>query len=301
MGKIILTGKRVLVTGGKGYLGGFLTNELLNRGAEVFVLSNDVKTAGNDFYADITRFDEVNEAIGIIQPEIVYHLAANLRRDRDFSSFPEVAAVNVTGTLNLLLALQNTACQQFIFTSTSEVYGNHNSPFTEEQLPDPVSPYSVSKLNAEMLIRAFCDLHQMNYTILRVFNFYGRNMPVQFFIPQIIDSLKNNRDFLMTKGEQIRDFLYVDDVVEALMISLGNPNAYNQTFNVCSGKGIKLIELAENIALSLNSGAKIIPGAIPYRENEIWEMIGDHSKIKNLLGFQPETGIIEGLKSIIED
>ena len=300
MGAINIKNKRVLVTGGNGYLGSFLVKALEKENANVFVVSRNAELLYNHFAVDITDFDAINSVVQEIQPDIVFHLAANISRNRDFAIYTDMAKVNVTGTLNVLQALQNLDAH-FIFTSSSEIYGNNKSPFHENQLPKPVSPYSLSKVNAEMLIQTYCLNHNKKFTNLRIFNFYGEHMPEDFFIPQMINSLKREEDFLMTKGEQTRDFLYVDDVVEALLLTATNTNSYNETMNVCSGKGTKLSELATEVNEKMNAKAKIILGAIPYRDNEVWEMIGDNSKIKQKLGFEPQVNLENGIKRVLHN
>ena len=193
---------------------------------------------------DITNFEETNTIIQKIKPDIVYHLAANISRNRDFSIYENMAAVNVQGTLNILKSLEGIDAH-FIFTSSSEIYGNNESPFHENQIPKPVSPYSLSKINAEMLIQTYCNNHQKKFTDLRVFNFYG------------------------------------------------------ETMNVCSGKGTKLSTLASAVNSTMKTKAKIMLGAIPYRDNEVWEMIGDNSKIKNKIGFKPAISIEKGIEIVI--
>ncbi len=300
MGAINIKNKRVLVTGGNGYLGSFLVKALEKENANVFVVSRNSELLYNHFAVDITDFDAIHKVVQEIQPDIVFHLAANISRNRDFAIYTDMAKVNVTGTLNVLQALQNLDAH-FIFTSSSEIYGNNESPFHENQLPKPVSPYSLSKVNAEMLIQTYCLNHNKKFTNLRIFNFYGEHMPEDFFIPQMINSLKREEDFLMTKGEQTRDFLYVDDVVEALLLTATNTNSYNETMNVCSGKGTKLSELATEVNEKMNAKAKIILGAIPYRDNEVWEMIGDNSKIKQKLGFEPQVNLENGIKRVLHN
>ena len=300
MGAINIKNKRVLVTGGNGYLGSFLVKALEKENANVFVVSRNAELLYNHFAVDITDFDAINSVVQEIKPDIVFHLGANISRSRDFAIYNDMAKVNVTGTLNVLQALQNLDAH-FIFTSSSEIYGNNTSPFNENQLPKPVSPYSLSKVNAEMLIQTYCLNHNKKFTNLRIFNFYGERMPEDFFIPQMINSLKREEDFLMTKGEQTRDFLYVDDVVEALLLTAKNTNSYNETMNVCSGKGTKLSELATEVNERMNAKAKIILGAIPYRDNEVWEMIGDNSKIKQKLGFEPQVNLENGIQRVLHN
>jgi UDP-glucose 4-epimerase len=298
MGAINLTDKKILVVGGNGYLGTFLVKALKNITADVFVISRNCETSNTTFKVDITNSDETKEVLQKIKPDIVYHLAANITRNRDFSIYEDMSSVNVQGTLNILQALEGIDAH-FIFTSSSEIYGNNESPFNESQIPKPVSPYSLSKINAEFLVETYCNNHNKKFTNLRVFNFYGENMPEEFFIPQMILSLKKGEDFLMTKGEQVRDFLYVSDVVDALILAAKNTNSYGETMNVCSGKGTKLSQLATAVNTTMNTKAKIMLGAIPYRNNEVWEMIGDNSKIKKITGFEPKINIDKGMEIVI--
>jgi nucleoside-diphosphate-sugar epimerase len=298
MGHIDLKNKRVVVTGGNGYLGSFLVKALKKEGAEVFVMSRNVTPSIHNFEVNLSDFDRVQKVIRIIKPEIVYHLAASISRNRDFSIYESMARVNVSSTLNVLRALDGFDAH-FIFTSSSEIYGNNVSPFQETQIPMPVSPYSLTKVQAEYLIQTYCSNHNKKFTNLRIFNFYGEGMSEDFFISQMIHSLKRGEDFLMTKGEQTRDFLYVSDVVQALLLTAKNTESYQQTMNVCSGKGIKLCDLAMAVNNEMQSKAQIVIGAIPYRDNEVWEMIGDNSKIKEKLGFEPQVNTIDGIKRVI--
>lgn len=298
MGHITLQNKKVLVVGGNGYLGSFLVKALKNESAQVFIISNNCEETDTSFVVDITNLEETSKTIQKIQPDVVYHLAANISRNRDFSIYEKMAAVNVQGTLNVLKSLENIDAH-FIFTSTSEVYGNNTSPFHEEQVPKPVSPYSLTKISAELAIQTYCNQYNKKFTNLRVFNFYGEYMPESFFIPQMINSLKKGEDFNMTKGEQVRDFLYVGDVVDALILSAKNASSYGETMNVCSGEGTQLRQLAEAVNKTMNTEAKIVLGAIPYRDSEVWEMIGDQSKIKKITGFEPKTSIEKGIEIVI--
>jgi UDP-glucose 4-epimerase len=300
MGIIDLKGKKILVVGGNGYLGKFLVKVLRENEADIFVISRNCEQSNSQFSVDITNFDETYKVIQKIKPDIVYHLAANISRNRDFTIYEEMATVNVQGTLNILKSLEGIDAH-FIFTSSSEIYGNNASPFHENQIPKPVSPYSLTKINAEILVQTYSTNQSKKFTNLRVFNFYGESMPEGFFIPQMIQSLKKGEDFLMTKGEQVRDFLYVGDVVKALVLTAKNTSSYGETMNVCSGKGTKLSQLAAAVNTAMKTKAKIVLGAIPYRDNEVWEMIGDNSKIKKITGFEPKISIDKGIEIVINN
>ena len=300
MGRIELQGARILVTGGNGYLGAQLVAALKKEQAEVFVMDKDAVPSGHAYNTDITDRNAVAKTVRAIQPEIIFHLAASLNRERNFDHFDRINEVNHNGTLNLLLALKDIPYRNFIFTSTSEVYGSNQAPFHEEQLPKPASPYSLTKLYAETLINTFSELYNKHFTILRLFNFFGKEMPANFFIPQMIQAFQNEAAFEMTAGEQKRDFLYVDDIIQALLLSAGSEKALNETFNVCSGQAVSLKQLATEIKTTLKSGCEIKFGALPYRENEVWNMVGDNTKIKKALGFKVRYDLNEAIKQIIE-
>lgn len=299
MGRLSLKNKRILVTGGNGYLGAHLVAALQKEGAKVFIMDQKTTGAENEFAVNITSREEVERAIGQIRPEVIYHLAASLNRDRDFANHDKVMQVNYYGTINLLYSLQNVAYENFIFTSTSEVYGGNKAPFTEKQLPDPASPYSLSKFFAETAIRTFSQLHNKPFTILRLFNFFGKNMPESFFIPQLLNSLRNEASFKMTKGAQARDFLYVNDIIQALVLAGINPKARNEVFNVCSGKSTTLRQLVTEFKKRVKGKCKIEFGALPYRENEVWNMVGSNSKIKSKLGFKVKYNTRQAIDELI--
>ena len=297
MGKIDVSGKCILVTGGNGYLGRELIKRLIREKAIVYSIDiqNQAFTEKISYIKlDIRNKTELETTLKEINPEIVYHLAALLDREREFENKSEVYEVNLNASINLLNALKSTSCQKLIFTSTSEVYGGDNciAPFKEIGDFVPASPYSLSKFAAEMAIRSFSNLYKKNYIILRLFNFYSEGMPNKFFLAQLKEKLLEGKDFDMTEGEQLRDFIHINDVVEALILSL-NENINNEVFNICTGTGRSIRDIAIQLKKDLKSNININFGALPYRENEIWEMVGDNTKAKKILGFNPTTELKE--------
>jgi len=286
MDKINFRGKRILVTGGNGFLGSKLVFALKQSEADVYVIDHKVRNDQKSFNIDITDKKKLIEVVQNVKPDIVFHLAASLNRKRDVENYDENIEVNIVGTKNLLEALKSVDYDKLIFTSTSEVYGNNNSPYNEKMLPAPVSPYSVSKYSAETVIRTISELYNKNYIILRLFNFYGEGMSKEFFIPSIVHAMKHEKEFNMTKGDQTRDFLHVDDVIQSLMLAANSPEANNEVFNVCSGKETSLKELVTACKEGIKSSCKVNFGALPYRDKEVWSMVGDNSKIVNKLGFK---------------
>ena len=302
---VSLKDKRVLVTGGCGYVGNLLVSKLHELNAKVFVfditLRSDQVTDVIYYDVSLLNIELLNKLIKIIKPQIIYHLAASLDRSRDYNNIDEILNINLNGTNNLLRSLQEIDYTSFIFTSTSEVYGKQPQiPFRENFALQPTSPYSLSKAAAELSIQTFSNIYNKPYTILRLFNIYGPNLPESFFIPQLMKALNENKNFDMTIGEQKRDFVWINDVMNTLIIVALNTNANNQIFNVCSGVSISLRKLALNIKKIIPSNAIINFGAIPYRENEIWDMVGSNSKIAMNLDISIKTNIIETIKKYIK-
>jgi len=292
----IFNNKKILITGGGGYLGSKLAERIINTNAQIYLCDlnfNNLSLSLSKNYKNnklveinITEKEKIAEFCKIIKPDYIFHFAALLNRERDFSIYPLLYKVNVEGTLNLLEALKDIPYQGLCFSSSSEVYGSKNTPpFNEEQMPYPVSPYSLTKVIAENLIRTYSDIYKKPYTIIRLFNFYGPDMPENFFLSQLINTLKRNEIFKMTKGEQKRDYLYIDNLLDSIIAICKSEKCIGETINVCSGKGIELRELALDVAKILNKEHLLKIGALPYRNNEIWDMVGDNRKLIRLVPY----------------
>jgi nucleoside-diphosphate-sugar epimerase len=304
MDPIIFRNKKVLITGGQGFLGSHLVKALLEQQAKVYVL--DIAAVSNQadvqyYQINLLDYTTLKNCMASIKPDIIYHLAASLNRTRDFTEAHALLNTNLNGTVNLLNVLRDVPYQKLIYVSTSEVYGGNNikSPFKEDGSFIPASPYALSKYCAEVAIQTFSEIYLKNYTILRLFNFYGPGLPNHFFISQLIEKLKTHADFDMTKGEQKRDFLYIKDVISALLLAQSS-KANQSVFNVCSGQGACIKDIALEIKNILNSASHINFGALNYRENEVWNMIGDYRKIKEALGWQPNYSLKDGMRDFFK-
>ena len=299
-----LKGKRIVITGGTGYVGNLLTRKLQEAKAELYVFDiiPPCERIQEVTYHNVNllEYDLLNKLIKQINPQKVFHLAASLNRTRDYNAIDGILDINLRGTNNILRALQDIDYTSFIYTSTSEVYGNQTiTPSKEDMALQPASPYSLSKAAAELSIQTFSKIYNKPYTILRLFNIYGPNLPESFFIPQLISALRKNEDFNMTEGEQKRDFIFIDDIIDALIVAATDKNASNQIFNISSGESTSLRELALYIQKLIPSKASINFGAIPYRENEVWDMVGNNSKIKETISFVNKICLSDGLRKLI--
>jgi UDP-glucose 4-epimerase len=284
--------KTILITGGGGYLGSKLAGALCNISKEIILLDiffNDFSkslAAENSnvslITANIENKESLSKVFDRINPNIIFHFAASLDRKRDVALFDRLLKINVLGTLNLLESLKNVEYDSFYFASTSEVYGiNNPPPYTEDQIPEPASPYSATKLMAEILIKSFSQTIQKPHTILRLFNFFGPGMHGDTFFGQILQSIENSKPFLMTKGEQKRDFLYIDDLIDQIIFIASQPELTNDTYNMCSGTSKSLIEIVQCIQQLTNRVFRY-KTSLKYRQNEIWDMYGSIGRLHEI-------------------
>ncbi len=299
--------ERVLVTGGSGFIGSHLVEALLRRGDEVhtLLLPGDpalnltaVREHVHLDHVDLVDFDTVKQAVTRIRPEVVFHLAAagvtDVRADPAL-----VARVNVEGTLNLLKALGG-SYRVFVNTGTCHEYGNNEPPLREDQDPRPELPYAITKTAVWYFARRFYQTEGWPIVTVRPFTVYGPRQAPHAFIPACIRAARQGRDFEMTSGEQRRDFVYVTDIVEGFIRAASVLPAIGGTFNLCSGQGVPLYQVAEMILAAVGSTATIRRGALPYRDGEIWELVGDPTRAREILGWEPAISLPEGIRKTID-
>lgn len=296
----------ILITGGGGYLGSMLARMLLSYGHPIHLadiafnsLSQDLATANSHVHLEKLDLSDpvATEALCTrLQPFWIFHFAARIERARDASLLPSMLEVNMKGTLNLLTALKDVDYRMFSFSGTSEVYGVRNPlPFTEDMPPEPVSPYSLSKWMAEEVIRSWSAALGKPWLIFRIFNFYGSGMPQSTFIPQLLHALERNEPFRMTPGEQKRDYLHIDDLLWYIRESAFSGKFNKEVVNLCSGEAASMRAIADQLS-ALFTNPPLISKALPYRENEIWEIRGDNSKLRNAFPLHKPMALQDGLK-----
>jgi nucleoside-diphosphate-sugar epimerase len=290
----IFSNTNVLITGGGGYLGSKLAEKIVNYNATISLIDvqfnrlseqlNKTKSNLTLYECDINNSEQLSQICKKISPDIIYHFAALLERSRDFSLYKKLYKVNVEGTYNLLEALSTCNYTKFMFSSSSEVYGTLNkTPFTENQIPLPASPYSLTKLMAEEMIRTYSTIKYKPYTIMRLFNFYADDMPENLFYSQLVNTLRRNEEFKMTAGEQIRDFLTVEQVLDYIIKLTETDKSNFEIVNICSGIGIKLKEFATRLAKELGKENLLKIGSVEYRDNEVWEMVGSNNLLSDII------------------
>lgn len=296
--------KRILVTGGLGFLGSNICTDL-SKNNEIFIIDKRQDSESlKDFenvklvVLDLTDQKTTSGVIKEINPEIVYHLAGFTLTDRNEKFIDESLNSNIVGTINVLKGIAEIEVESFVYPSTSEVYGTLNKPpFEENMLPRPSSPYSASKLACEYYCTLYNDTYGLPATILRLFNLYGPYQVSNRFISSCILSLIKGEEFTMTRGEQTREFNYVKDIVNAFVLaSLKKPNG--EIINIGCGEDHRIIDVAEKILAITGNKGRIAP-TLSYRNNDIKRVFTSNLKARNLLGWKPEYKLEEGLRETI--
>lgn len=304
-----LKNKTVIVTGASGFIGSHLTDRLVSEGARVHALFYDERELWRlrDSHGkailhkiDIMQFGKLNKLVAAIKPDKIFHLAAIVNVSRDKSALNELFLSNIKGTINMLRALRNIRYSCFINTGTCEEYGDNPVPFMENQIPNPVSPYSASKAANTLLCHMLYKTNKLPIVTLRPFLTYGPRQYPTMLIPDIICSALQGKKFKMTKGEQSREVNYIDDIVEGFILASVNEKALGEVINIGCGREMKIKDIVKYILELMGNPIKPGVGAIPYRAGEAMHFYCDNSKAKNILRWKPRISMEKGLKETIK-
>jgi UDP-glucose 4-epimerase len=302
--------KRVLVTGGSGFIGSHLVRRLLHDGGEVAVTVRYGNVMKNerlkDIYTDIHVIEADLRNRGALaqipqwRPEIVFHLAAYNHVGESFTQVEECFDVNAKGTANLLDSCNGV--EKFVYMSTSEVYGYQDSvPFNESMNPQPISPYAITKYAGEL----YCRMKQriqgaVPIVIVRPFNTFGPYQSSKAIIPELItDCLKGN-PIRTTLGEQTREFNFVDNIVDGIIKAGEHRGSVDGPINIAAAEEVKIRDVVKKIAALTHTKSTLEIGALPYRPTEIWRMYADRSRAETILGWKPRIALDEGLKKTVD-
>jgi nucleoside-diphosphate-sugar epimerase len=306
-GWAILQDIRVLITGATGFIGSHLAERLLAEEAEVtLAVEPGVSKANIASILDKVRVHEVDlrddqavrQLVRECQPRKVYHLAAVGVTEPGVDPRSAVQ-VNVIGTLNLLEALRERNCDCFVNTGTCYEYGHNTPPMHEDQMVDPINAYAASKSAAWLFCNMYHRTRSFPAVTVRPFTIYGPRQSPRALIPQTILSALRGEDFEMTGGKQTRDFTYVEDVVEGYLRASLSEEAIGQTINLGAGEEHAIKDVVLKVLELMGKPVKPLIGALPYRPREIWRLYADSSKARELLGWQPQISLEEGLRKTI--
>ena len=302
--------KRVVVTGGSGFIGSHLVRRLLELGAEVAVTVRYGNIMKNERLRDcwddvhIIEADLRNRgALACIKnfgPEVVFHLAAYNHVGQSFVQVEECFDVNAKGTANLLDTCNGV--EKFIYISTSEVYGHQTSvPFVETMTPEPISPYAITKYAGEL----YCRMKQRvkgetPIVIVRPFNTYGPYQSTKAVIPELIINCLQGNPIRTTSGRQTREFNYVGDIIGGLIKAAEHKGRIDGVINVACGEEVAISDLVRQIAELTGTVSTLEIGVLTDRPTEIWRMYADNTRAREMLGWRPCIRLEEGLKGTIE-
>ncbi len=294
--------KKVIVTGGAGFIGSHLADELVGRGYEVHIVDNlsggrkeDVNPKAILHVVDIRELGKLMEIFS--GAEYVFHLACLPRVQYSIDNPIETNDVNVVGMLNVLVASGKNKVKRLVFSASSSAYGNQEKmPLHEDMAPNPQSPYGLHKYIGELKAKIWSEIYGLETVSLRYFNVYGtRQRDEGAYTLVIAKFLKQRREgdsFTITgDGEQTRDFTHVRDVVRANILAMESKNV---------GKG-EVINIGAGKNVSVNEIARIIGGEISYIAPRIEpkHTLADNRKAKKLLGWEPTVSIEEGIAELL--
>ena len=300
----------VLVTGGAGFIGSNLVDELISLGHKVVVIDNESAESSPQFYwndsaenykVDIMDYDTINYIFSLHAPKCVFHLAAESKVQPSIDNPLNACRVNFLGTCNVLQCCRENDVNRIVYSSTSSAYGLRNDPpLTENMHRDCLSPYSVSKVAAEDLVKMYHALYGLNCVIFRYFNIYGERQPVRGQYAPVIGIFKRQiaAGELMTivgDGEQTRDFTHVKDVVQANVLAMNSEeeSIIGEIFNIGTGRSYSILEISKLIGGTKNLAST----HIPQREGEVKSSFADISKATSMLGYKPKVILEEWIES----
>lgn len=298
--------KKALVTGGAGFIGSHIVDELIKRGVEVIAMDNESAESNDNFFwnpaaekstADITKYEEVEKVFKDNEINLVYHLAAESRIQPTLERPQRACEVNFLGTCNLLQASRLNGVKRFLYSSTSSGYGLKNTPPLREDMPrDCLNPYAVTKVAAEDLCKMYHSLWGLETVIFRYFNIYGERQPIKGQYAPVVGIFLRQRDAgeamtIVGDGSQRRDFTHVSDVVQANMLAAfsENPDVLGQVFNVGTGKNHSVLEVCRMIGNNYR--------LVPLRLGEAQTTLADISKARRVLGYSPKVEIEDWIKN----
>jgi UDP-glucose 4-epimerase len=305
-----LTGKNILVTGGAGFIGSHLCERLLDFDCEVTVVDcfddfypgkekNAERLSKNSKFhlvkSDILDFETLSKAMK--DSEIVFHMAgqAGVRycNDRPLKA----NAVNVNGTLNVLMSAREHKVKKIVYASSSSIYGDPvRLPIDEEHPTHPNSPYGVSKLAAEHYCLAFNRVYGLATTCLRYFSVYGpRGRPDQVIYAFAEKLARGENPVIFGDGTYSRDFTFVSDVVEATLLAGEKDSSIGQAFNIGFGRRITMNDLLKKILIAMDLEGKIKPIYTENSKGDFPHTEAANNKARELLGWNPKVELQEGL------
>jgi nucleoside-diphosphate-sugar epimerase len=299
--------RRTLVTGATGYVGGLLCAALKRAGARVAATSRTATSGTQDgvrwIPGDLTEADFVERLVRESDPEYVFHLAAFKKRASGLDDFRAAIDTNFQGVVHLASACQSRdGFLRFVAMGTCEEYGPSATPFREALREAPANAYALSKLAATHFLQASYSANAFPAVILRPSLAYGPGQADDMMLPALIRSLIAGRTFPMTLGAQTRDYVYIDDLIQAMLLSSGAADICGRVINISSGEPVSVRDMALRVASLVGGQATSLLGLgeLAYRHGEAMNYWAAPDVARTVLGWQPATPLAEGLKRTVD-
>ena len=301
--------KKILVTGGAGFIGSHLVKSLVNARAKVSVIVKynsiincprllNVWNKIKIIESDLRNLDSV-DSIKKLRFDYIFHLAAYNHVGDSFRHVTENINSNLFSTVNLLD--HGPRFEKFIHIGSSEIYGLQKKvPFNVNEIPVPMSPYALAKYSSEMYARLKSRQSKNNLICIRPFNTFGPYQSEKAIIPEIIIKCLLGKEIKTTSGEQTREFNYVDNIINGILLVCQKVKHLDKPINLGSNNPIKIKNLVKKIHKLTKSKSILKIGAIRHRPNEIWKMQAENKFVTKSLGWKPSITFDVGLKNSVE-
>lgn len=308
-----MSNKKILVTGGNGFIGSKIVDRLVSIGHKPCLLlrknSNrerlkNITDKVKIFEADLAEKLKIINIFKKCNPDIILHLASYgvySYSDIKEENVKSIIDANIRGTINLLYAVQDTDCKLVVNTGSCFEYGSSDIAFKEDSLLAPVNMYGVTKASATLFSQVFSRSSKFSLVTLRPFTAYGPGEDKRRFMSTIIRQCLKGENPTLTRQKIVRDYIYIEDVVDGYLAAVEfGDKLSGEIINISTGKGTQLLDITEKIVQMTNS--KVIPdiGSFPLREGEVLSLVGDSQKAEKLLNFKAKYSLDQGIEKTIQ-
>ncbi len=295
---------RVLIPGGTGFIGRQLASRLTELGADVVTLGRSSPTAGlpntsRHIQVDISDASALTKLVAKCEFDYVFNLAGDINHTPLEKHGRTIIDVHFKGLVNLISTVTKPALTGFVQVGSSDEYGKGISPQKEAQREGPSSPYSVAKTAGTHLVQSLARTSDFPGVVVRLFLTYGPGQNLKRFLPQVIMGCLEGRAFPVSEGKQIRDFCFVSDAVEGMLLAAIAPTAKGEVLNIASGQPTAIRNVIEKVQEIVGNGNPQF-GEIVYRPGENMSLYADTTLATQLLGWSASTTLDDGLIKTIE-
>lgn len=301
---LIFMSSRLLIVGGAGFIGRNLTQKAVESGLKTTVLSlnsiaNDCLISDVEYLqADISNSNHLGKVLEKRNFDYVINLAGYIDHSDFLNGGRGIIKTHFDGVQNLLQVLDWKNLKKFIQIGSSDEYGDQIAPQSEDVRESPISSYSAGKVFATHLLQMLHKTQGLPVVILRLFLVYGPGQGNDRFLPQVIDGCISGLSFPASKGNQYRDFCYVDDISAGILLALDSKKSEGEVINLASGIPISIREVIELVKKNVGKGSPNF-GKIPYRVGENMNLYADIKKAKKMLKWAPSISIEDGIRQTI--